>query len=38
MQSHLDDLDAEVAEQAGYKKPPEKTMIEKKIADIFIMA
>lgn len=26
MHSYLDDLDAELSEQAGYKKPPEKTM------------
>jgi hypothetical protein len=30
MQSYLDDLDAELSEQAGYKKPPEKTMTEKR--------
>ena len=30
MQSYLDDLDAELAEQAGYKKPPEKTIFQKR--------
>lgn len=30
MHSYLDDLDAELSEQAGYKKPPEKTMAHKR--------
>lgn len=30
MHSYLDDLDAERSEQAGYKKPPEKTMAQKR--------